>query len=109
MLRLAFSAIVAVKIKASLIAPLKSRGINLANKCGNHGNGHGSSESQTDAYSLSQAAYLSIRFRADGLVCVITCRKSAVVTVSSLMAEMSEFPVEKRQNKITDGTFEAAV
>lgn len=50
---------------------------------------------QTDSYSLSQAEYLSIRFRAEGLVCAKTSRKSAVVTVSSWTAGMSISPVEE--------------
>lgn len=57
--------------------------------------------SQTDSYSLSQAACLSIRFRAEGLVCATTSRKSAVVTVSSWMAGMSESPVKENPSEAT--------
>lgn len=56
-------------------------------------------ECQTDLYSLSQAVYLSIRFRAEGLVCVITSRKSPVVTISSSMAGMSVSAVEEHHRE----------
>ena len=56
-------------------------------------------EHQTDSYSLSQAVYLSIRFRAEGLVCAITSKKSAVVTVPSWMARMSASPVEDNHSE----------
>ena len=42
--------------------------------------------------------YLSIRFRAEGLVCVMTSRKSTVVTVSSWTAGMSSLPVDKKNH-----------
>lgn len=60
---------------------------------------HSYLECQTDSYSLSQAVYLSIRFRAEGLVCAMTSRKSAVVTVSSWMAGMSVSPVEESHSE----------
>lgn len=55
---------------------------------------------QTDSYSRSQAVYLSIRFRAEGFVCAITSKKSAVVTVSNRMVDMVASSVDINTNQV---------
>lgn len=51
---------------------------------------------QTDSNSLCQAVYFWLRFFADGLVWVITSRKSAVVIVSSSIVAKLLLPKDER-------------